>query len=78
MGHLSSSRHRTVPCLTGITSTFSEYSQFDYMLIYNVDTKEYNRLPVTNGKYHFVSIHYWADDAKMKIAEYTIDYIKGE
>ena len=64
--------------LVGITSTFSEYSQFDYMLIYNVDTKEYNRLPVTNGKYHFVSIHYWADDAKMKIAEYTIDYIKGE
>lgn len=62
--------------LIGITSTFSNYDSYDYMLIYNTDTSEYNTLPHENGVFHFINILYRSDDNRMKIVEYSIDYIK--
>lgn len=62
--------------LIGITYTFSSYSSCDYMLIYNMDTSEYNTLPNESGEFHFINILYRSDENQMTIIEYSIDYVK--
>lgn len=62
--------------LISITSTFSNYYSYDYMLIYNTDTSEYNTLPHESGAFHFINILYRSNENQMKIVEYSIDYVK--
>ena len=62
--------------LIGITSPLSDYGFYDYVLVYNADTAEYNTLPSNNGKYHFINILYRLEENQMKIVEYDIDYVK--
>ena len=62
--------------LIGITSPMSDYGFYDYVLVYNADTAEYNTLPSNNGKYHFLNILYRLEENQMKIVEYDIDYVK--
>ncbi len=62
--------------LIGITSPMSDYGFYDYVLVYNVDTSEYNTLPNDSGKYRFINILYRLEDNQMKIVEYDIDYVK--
>lgn len=62
--------------LIGISSPFSDHDIYDYTLIYNMDTYEYNELPQHSGKYQFINILYNAKDNQMRIIEYDIDYIK--
>lgn len=62
--------------LIGITSPMNYYGFYDYVLIYNVDTAEYNTLPNSSGKYRFINVLYRSDKNQMKIVEYDIDYVK--
>lgn len=62
--------------LIGITSSLNDYGFHDYVLIYNVDTAEYNTLPKDSGKYRFINILYKLEENQMKIVEYDIDYVK--
>ena len=62
--------------LIGITSPMNDYGIYDYVLVYNVDTAEYNALPNGSGKYRFINILYRLEENQMKIVEYDIDYVK--
>lgn len=62
--------------LIGITSPVNDYGFHDYVLIYNVDTTEYNTLPKDSGKYRFINILYRLEENQMQIVEYDIDYVK--
>lgn len=62
--------------LIGIASPFGDYGFYDYTLIFNVDTSEYNTLPQENGTFKFISLLYRAEDNQMVIVVYQIDYIK--
>lgn len=62
--------------MIGITSSINELGIYDYVLIYNVDTAEYNILPSNSGKFRFVSILYILENNQMCIVEYDIDYVK--
>ena len=61
--------------LIGITSHFCD-SKFDYCIIYNVDTNEFNQLPSEAGKYRFINVIYHSADNEMLIVEYEIEYVK--
>ena len=62
--------------LIGITSPMNDYGIYDYVLVYNVDTGEYNTLPNNSGKYRFINILYRLEENQMKIVEYDINYVK--
>lgn len=62
--------------LIGITSPFSDSGFYDYMLIYNADTDEYNTLPQNSGTYTFINVCLGAEQKQMKIVEYEIEYVK--
>lgn len=62
--------------LIGILSLWCTHQSYDYTLIYNVDTGEYNTLPAESGTYHFICIGYWNEENKMNIVEYNIEFIK--
>lgn len=62
--------------LIGILSVWCSYQSYDYTLIYNVDTGEYNTLPAETGTYHFICIGYWEEENKMNIVEYNIEFVK--
>lgn len=44
----------------------------DYILIYNLDTQEYNTMPEKSGTYTFLFISYDPDNLDMHIAEYEM------
>lgn len=60
--------------LVGISSPADDYDSYDYILIYNTYTHQFNELPGRSGTYRFVSVAYNLEDNSMKIAEYDIDY----
>lgn len=62
--------------LIGITSPLSEFYKGSYFIVYNVDTKQINKLPEDSGKYRFYYIAYDDESDSMKIDEYVIDYVK--
>ncbi len=61
--------------LIGITSSLGSDS-YDYELIYNADTYEFNALPDQSDTYHFLNILYNEEYNHMKIIEYDINYVK--
>lgn len=62
--------------MIGITSPMYDSGIYDYVLIYNVDTSEYNTLPSNSGNFRFINILYKVKDNTMLIVEYDIDYVK--
>ena len=67
----------TVPTsLTGIASTICLSRHHDYVLIYNIDTGEYNTLPDENGTYRFMNIIFNNKSNSITIVDYEIEYIK--
>ena len=62
--------------LIGITLPINDYGFYDYVLIYNVDTAEYNTPPNSSGKYRFINILYRSEKNQIKIVEYDIDYVE--
>ena len=62
--------------LVGITSAFCDTKAYDYFLIYNVNTGEFNQLPSESGKYSFINVLYNTQSNTMKIVEYEIEYVK--
>ena len=62
--------------LIGVTSHYSEKPMYDYFLIYNKSTKEFNKLPDKSGTYEFINLFYDTEHNKMKIVEYSIEYNK--
>lgn len=49
-------------------------SAYDYVLVYNVDTGEYNSLPEESGTYNFVSAFYYGDDGRLWVTKYSVEY----
>ena len=62
--------------MVGITSYFCDIQTSDYYIIYNKDTKEFNKLPSESGTYVFINIMYNAESNTMKLVEYQIEYTK--
>ncbi|MBQ9797895.1 MAG: helix-turn-helix transcriptional regulator [Clostridia bacterium] len=62
--------------MVGITSYFCDIQTSDYYIIYNKDTKEFNKLPNESGTYVFINILYNAENNIMKLVEYQIEYTK--
>ena len=62
--------------MIGITSYFCDVQASDYYLIYNKDTKEFNKMPDESGTYVFINILYNAERNTMKLVEYQIEYTK--
>lgn len=55
-----------------------QHTHFDYSLIYNVDTNEFNTIPTENGTYKFINLFYTPNQNKMVIVEYDLVYVKPE
>ena len=62
--------------MIGITSYFCDIQTSDYYIIYNKDTKEFNKLPRQSGTYVFINILYNAESNTMKLVEYQIELTK--
>ena len=62
--------------IIGITSYFCDIQKSDYYIIYNKDTKEYNKLPEESGTYVFINVLYNVENNTMKLVEYQIEYTK--
>lgn len=62
--------------MIGITSPIYDNSFHDYILIYNVDTSEYNTLPSNSGNFRFINVLYRLEENQMEIVEYDIDCVK--
>jgi len=63
--------------LIGIASSYAAYENFyDYALIYNTYTSEFNKLPEKNGKYHYINVFYNMEDNYMYVVEYDMFYQK--
>ena len=62
--------------LIGITSSHTEFTSYDCIMIYNTDSSQYNSLPDNNGTYHFINILYHRKSNHMQIIEYDIEYVR--
>lgn len=62
--------------IIGITSYLCDFQEYDYFILYNTQTKEFNQLPSESGKYRFINIMYSTDSNTMTLVEYEIEYIK--
>ena len=62
--------------LLGITPSEHALPGFDYILIYNSDSREWNTQPAETGTYHFTCIYYRLPEHQMRIVEYSINYQK--
>ena len=62
--------------LFGLSSSFTEMDVYDYIILYNADTKQFNTEPDENGRYYFYFVGYDCEFNTMKIDEYDIEYIK--
>ena len=60
--------------MVGITSYFCDFRTSDYYIIYNKDTREFNKLPSKSGTYVFINVLYSVEDNTMKLVEYQIEY----
>ena len=60
--------------LVGIVA--DEYtSDHEYVLLCNADTKEINQLPKESGEYRFIGLLYDAEDNRLEIIEYVVEYV---
>ncbi len=62
--------------LIGITSDYCTHPYYEYALIYNVDTGEYNTLPSESGTYRFINIVFSAERDSLMVVDYEIEYTK--
>lgn len=67
--------------LDGLPSALSEIScpyevalTDSYVLIYNIDTQQFNTLPEEDGTYHFLSVSFSATEDKIVFSEYEVNY----
>lgn len=52
------------------------YTEDEYSLLYNIDTKQYNALPEKDGTYEFLLLSYSEEFKSLNITRYTTDYIE--
>ncbi|MBQ9994603.1 MAG: hypothetical protein IJP17_07825, partial [Clostridia bacterium] len=62
--------------LIGVLSSMLIYRGSEYVVVYNVDTSEYNTLPQESGRYNFINIVYDPNERLVTIVEYDIEYVK--
>ncbi len=62
--------------MVGITAYYCELYDYDYLMVYNAQTQEFNSLPGENGTYRFINLLYDAEGDIMYIIEYDIEYTK--
>lgn len=61
--------------LSSVVAARVTTEDYDYILIYNMDTEELNKLPSQSGVYRFICITYSHQDM-IHITEYEIKYVK--
>lgn len=59
-----------------ISSLQSDYELWDYSLMYNIDSGEFNSLPSESGEYRFINLLYSVSEERLTIVEYDIEYNK--
>lgn len=47
-----------------------------YILVFNEDTDEYNKIPNNNGKYHIYTASYSIDEHNLEIDDFSYDFKK--
>lgn len=62
--------------MVGITSPFCDKQKNCCYIIYNKDTREFNKIPSESGSYVFINVIYYAERNTMQLVEYQIDYTK--
>ena len=62
--------------MIGIASYFCDIQKSDYYIIYNTNTKEFNKLPGESVTYRFINVLYNKKNNTMKLVEYQIEYTK--
>ena len=62
--------------LIGITCSYYSEGDYDSIVVYNVETDEFNKLPDENGKYRFINVLYDREGGRMKLVEYETEYIE--
>lgn len=60
--------------MVDIMSFYYRTNQFDYYIVYNIDTQEINKLPQEDGTYRFINVMYCCFTDTMMIVEYEIEY----
>ncbi len=60
--------------LTGLTNVFVSPTGYDYMLIYNVDTRQYNAYPEQSGIFRMITLGFDSENMCLHIAEYNLEY----
>ncbi|MBQ9692022.1 MAG: helix-turn-helix transcriptional regulator [Clostridia bacterium] len=62
--------------MIGISSPYHDVEGYDYVIIYNVDTNEFNALPSEARSYRFINVLYSCKRNTMAIVEYETEYKK--
>ena len=62
--------------LVGLLLVDNYSDLYNYFILYNKDTGEYNTLPSENGTYTFVSVLYNTNINEMRIVEYELEFVK--
>ena len=62
--------------LVCIASQMFYYDSEDLQLIYNIDTKKYNSLPLESGRYELIQLRYEAEFDRLRIIRYSTKYVK--
>lgn len=62
--------------LKAISSILDLQNRYDYALIYNLDTGEYNTLPTQSGSYRFLGVYYRQGSRNLTIREYEVNYVQ--
>lgn len=66
---------RSMPSeLTGLTGLIVHLGSYDRVLLYNVDTGQYNTYPEESGVYRMIAVGYSIKNKHLYIAEYNLDY----
>lgn len=60
--------------LQGCTSILTFGNKYDFCLIYNADTKEFNTLPSKSGEYRFIFIGVNKSDRTLEISDYISSF----
>ena len=62
--------------LIGIMSSYADVPVYDYVILYNVDTGEFNSLPEESGTYRMLNVLYNSESRTMKIVDYEVAFVR--
>ena len=66
--------HYNATSLDGLVGLYGNDKDYDYCIIYNSTTSQYNSLPHKAGDYWYINVLYDMESNTMKIVEYALVY----